>query len=155
MGQSYAQMTMGGGMPPCPEGDMECMEGMHHDGGPNDMGCPPPGMPDHDECMKGMHHDGGSQGDMGPPPAVHECFENGGLPEECCGLMGDEHGKEMCLKHSQEGPDPHGDMGNQSMMCDPGMDYPQADPAPNGCGNYADCNGNGAYDLGEPCAEHD
>ena len=181
MGQSYAQMTMGGGMPPCPEGDMECMEGMHHDGGPNDMGCPPPGMPDHDECMKGMHHDGGpndmscpppgmpdhdecmkgmhhdggSQGDMGPPPAVHECFENGGSPEECCGLMGDEHGKEMCLKHSQEGPDPHGDMGNQSMMCDPGMDYPQADPAPNGCGNYTDCNDNGAYDLGEPCAEHD
>ena len=38
--------------------------------------------------------------------------------------------------------------------CDPNMAYPAADPGPDGgCGNYADCNGNGAYDLGEPCFE--
>ena len=38
--------------------------------------------------------------------------------------------------------------------CDPNMTYPAADPGPDGgCGNYADCNGNGAYDLGEPCFE--
>ena len=38
--------------------------------------------------------------------------------------------------------------------CAPDMTYPAADPGPDGgCGNYADCNGNGAYDLGEPCFE--
>jgi len=38
--------------------------------------------------------------------------------------------------------------------CDPNMTYPATDPGPDGgCGNYADCNGNGAYDLGEPCFE--
>jgi len=38
--------------------------------------------------------------------------------------------------------------------CDPNMTYPAADPGPDGgCGNYADCNGNGAYDMGEPCFE--
>ena len=38
--------------------------------------------------------------------------------------------------------------------CDPNLTYPAADPGPDGgCGNYADCNGNGAYDLGEPCFE--
>ncbi len=38
--------------------------------------------------------------------------------------------------------------------CDPNATYPVADPGPDGgCGNYADCNGNGAYDLGEPCFE--
>ena len=38
--------------------------------------------------------------------------------------------------------------------CNPDMTYPAADPGPDGgCGNYADCNGNGAYDLGEPCFE--
>ena len=38
--------------------------------------------------------------------------------------------------------------------CDPNMTYPAADPGPDGgCGDYADCNGNGAYDLGEPCFE--
>jgi len=38
--------------------------------------------------------------------------------------------------------------------CNPNMTYPAADPGPDGgCGNYADCNGNGAYDLGEPCFE--
>ena len=114
---------------------------------------------DENEKEMCMMHDGKDgpkdHGDMGPPPAVHECFENGGSPDSCCSLMNDEQGKEMCLKHSQDGPRDHGDMGNQTMMCDPEMDYPQADPAPNGCGNYADCNGNGAYDLGEPCAEHD
>ena len=105
----------------------------------------------------GMRHDdrGGDRGDMGPPPAVHECFENGGSPDECCGLMGDEQGKEMCLKHSQEGFVPHDDMSDSKMMCDPEMDYPQAAPGPDGCRDYLDCNGNGAYDLEEPCAEHD
>ena len=35
-------------------------------------------------------------------------------------------------------------------------DYPIADPGPDGgCGDYADCNDNGAYDLGEPCFEGD
>ena len=76
-------------MPPCPEGDEECMKGMH------DGGMPP--CPEGDEeCMKGM----------GPPPAVHECFENQGSPDKCCSLMGDEQGKEMCMMHSsQDGPD--------------------------------------------------
>ena len=38
--------------------------------------------------------------------------------------------------------------------CDPNMTYPVADPGPEGgCGDYADCNGNGAYDMGEPCFE--
>ena len=38
--------------------------------------------------------------------------------------------------------------------CDPNMTYEVADPGPDGgCGNYADCNGNGAFDLGEPCFE--
>ena len=38
--------------------------------------------------------------------------------------------------------------------CDPNMTYPAADPGPEGgCGDYADCNGNGAYDMGEPCFE--
>ena len=35
------------------------------------------------------------------------------------------------------------------------MDYPQEDPGPNGCMDYIDCNGNDAYYLKEPCAEHD
>ena len=36
--------------------------------------------------------------------------------------------------------------------CDPNMTYPAADPGPEGgCGDQADCNGNGAYDLGAPC----
>ena len=39
--------------------------------------------------------------------------------------------------------------------CDPNATYPVADPGPDGgCGNYNDCNGNGAYDAGEPCGEH-
>ena len=38
--------------------------------------------------------------------------------------------------------------------CDPNMTYEVADPGPDGgCGDYADCNGNGAFDLGEPCFE--
>jgi len=142
-----------GGMGPGPHGDMG--PGPHGDMGSGPHGNMGPGP--HGDMGPGPHGNmgPGPHDDMGPPPAVHECFESGGSPEECCGLMGDEHGKEMCLKHSQDGSRDHGDMGNQTMMCDPEMDYPQADPAPNGCGNYADCNGNGAYDLGEPCAEHD
>ncbi len=39
--------------------------------------------------------------------------------------------------------------------CDPNATYPVADPGPDGgCANYNDCNGNGAYDAGEPCGEH-
>ena len=40
--------------------------------------------------------------------------------------------------------------------CDPNGVYPQMDPGPNGgCSDYADCNGNGAFDVGEPCYEGD
>jgi len=40
--------------------------------------------------------------------------------------------------------------------CDPNHDYPQMDPGPDGgCANYADCNGNGVFDVGEPCYEGD
>lgn len=50
--------------------------------------------------------------------------------------------------------DDMGDMGDTGDPCDPEMDYPVADPGPDGgCGDYADCNGNGAFDLGEPCFE--
>ncbi|MDG2365176.1 MAG: hypothetical protein P8L84_05890, partial [Methylococcaceae bacterium] len=60
------------GMPPCPEGDEECMKGMH------DGGMPP--CPEGDEeCMKGMH-DGG----MPPcPEGDEECMKgmhDGGMP---------------------------------------------------------------------------
>ncbi len=38
--------------------------------------------------------------------------------------------------------------------CDPNATYPVADPGPDGgCANYNDCNGNGAYDAGEPCGD--
>ena len=126
---------MGCPPPGMPDHD-ECMKGMHHDGGPGDMGCPPPGMPDHDDCMKGMHHDGGP-GDMGcPPPGMQ--------------------GHDECMQGMAHGP-MGGPMTNDDfvLMCDPEMDYPQADPGPDGCRDYLDCNGNGAYDLEEPCAEHD
>jgi len=50
--------------------------------------------------------------------------------------------------------DDMGDMGDTGDPCDPDMDYPVADPGPDGgCGDYADCNGNGAFDVGEPCFE--
>ncbi|MEC9026971.1 MAG: EF-hand domain-containing protein [Candidatus Neomarinimicrobiota bacterium] len=40
--------------------------------------------------------------------------------------------------------------------CDPNQDYPQMDPGPDGgCADYADCNGNGVFDVGEPCYEGD
>ena len=115
---------------------MHSQDNTMHDGGPGDMGCPPPGMPDHDECMKGMHHDGGP-GDMGCPPP--------GMP-----------GHDECMQGMAHGP-MGGPMTNDDfvLMCDPEMDYPQADPGPDGCRDYLDCNGNGAYDLEEPCAEHD
>ena len=32
-------------------------------------------------------------------------------------------------------------------------DYPAEAPEGGGCGNYDDCNGNGAYDASEPCHE--
>ena len=46
---------------------------------------------------------------------------------------------------------------NADFDCDPNHDYPQMDPGPDGgCANYADCNGNGVFDVGEPCYEgHD
>ena len=45
---------------------------------------------------------------------------------------------------------------NADFDCDPNHDYPQMDPGPDGgCANYADCNGNGAFDVGEPCYEGD
>jgi len=46
------------------------------------------------------------------------------------------------------------DNGN-TMTCDPNGDYPNAPPGEGmGCREYSDCNGNGAYDLGEPCYEN-
>ena len=39
--------------------------------------------------------------------------------------------------------------------CDPDQTYPNNPPGPEGgCGDYDDCNENGAFDLGEPCREH-
>ena len=39
--------------------------------------------------------------------------------------------------------------------CDPALEYPNNPPGEDGgCGAYSDCNGNGAFDLGEPCFEH-
>jgi len=39
--------------------------------------------------------------------------------------------------------------------CDPDIEYPNNPPgAEAGCGSFEDCNGNGAFDLGEPCFEH-
>ena len=39
--------------------------------------------------------------------------------------------------------------------CDPDQTYPNNPPGPEGgCGDYDDCNGNGAFDIGEPCREH-
>ena len=158
MGQSYAQMTMDGGMSPCPKGDEECMRDM----GPGPHGdiitsavnaCfENQGSPD--KCCSLIGDEQGEEMCMNGEK-IHQCFENEGSPDECCSLMGDQHEKEMCLKHSQDDPGPHGNMGPGHMMCDPARDYPPEDPGANGCGNYADCNGNGAYDRGEPCAEHD
>ena len=48
----------------------------------------------------------------------------------------------------------HGNMDDEGLDCDPDGDYPQMDPGPNGgCSDYADCNGNGVFDVGEPCYE--
>ncbi len=45
--------------------------------------------------------------------------------------------------------DHHGEL-----ECDPNAEYPEAAPGEGeGCGNYLDCNENGVYDVGEPCAE--
>jgi hypothetical protein len=39
--------------------------------------------------------------------------------------------------------------------CDPDIEYPNNPPgADESCGSFEDCNGNGAFDLGEPCFEH-
>jgi len=157
-----------GDMGPGPHGDMG--PGPHGDMGPGphgDMGPGPHGdiitsavdacfenQGSPDECCSLMGDEQGKAMCMNGEK-VHQCFENDGSPDECCSLMGDQHEKEMCLKHSQDDPGPHGNMGPGHMMCDPARDYPPEDPGANGCGNYADCNGNGAYDRGEPCAEHD
>jgi hypothetical protein len=61
-------------------------------------------------------------------------------------------GHEECMEGMKP---PMGDGMYPSLQCDPENDYPQADPAPHGCADYNDCNGNGAYDLGEPCGETD
>jgi len=45
------------------------------------------------------------------------------------------------------------DMGDTGDPCGD-VEYPVADPGPDGgCADYADCNGNGVFDLGEPCFE--
>ena len=50
----------------------------------------------------------------------------------------------------------HEDMDGMDHDCDPNHDYPQMDPGPDGgCADYADCNGNGVFDVGEPCYEGD
>ena len=42
-----------------------------------------------------------------------------------------------------------------AVECDPDVDYPNNPPgSEGGCGDYDDCNGNGAFDIGEPCFEH-
>ena len=68
---------------------------------------------------------------------------------------------QICDMHfdSQEAMDDHANqMGhtNADFDCDPNGDYPQMDPGPDGgCSDYADCNGNGLFDVGEPCYEGD
>jgi len=61
--------------------------------------------------------------------------------------------------NSEEDMDDHAEqMGhtNEDFDCDPNHDYPQMDPGPDGgCADYADCNGNGLFDAGEPCYEGD
>jgi len=48
----------------------------------------------------------------------------------------------------------HDNMDGMDHDCDPNHDYPQMDPGPDGgCADYADCNGNGVFDVGEPCYE--
>ena len=55
-----------------------------------------------------------------------------------------------------DGSADHGNMDDEGLDCDPDGDYPQMDPGPNGgCSDYADCNGNGVFDVGEPCYEGD
>ena len=58
----------------------------------------------------------------------------------------------------EEGPDcgmeMEDDYTDADYDCDPNGDYPQMDPGPDGgCADYADCNGNGVFDIGEPCYE--
>ena len=68
---------------------------------------------------------------------------------------------QICDMHfdSGEAMDDHAaQMGhtNADFDCDPNGDYPQMDPGPDGgCADYADCNGNGVFDVGEPCYEGD
>ena len=88
-----------------------------------------------------------------------------GPPEEGpdCGMeMEHDWYCQICDMHfdSGEAMDDHAaQMGHTDVDfdCDPNHDYPQMDPGPDGgCADYADCNGNGAFDLGEPCYEgHD
>ena len=68
-----------------------------------------------------------------------------------------ERKRQQDLDDAGESEGPEGDwqhQGEQHTSCDPNQEYPVADPGPDGgCGNYEDCNGNGAFDLGEPCNE--
>ena len=42
-----------------------------------------------------------------------------------------------------------------AQTCDPNLTYPNNPPgSEGGCGDYEDCNENGAFDIGEPCHEH-
>ncbi|HIA44670.1 MAG TPA: hypothetical protein EYN95_02475 [Methylococcaceae bacterium] len=39
----------------------------------------------------------------GPPKEeVDVCFNNGGSPDQCCGMIGDAEGRDMCMKDSGE-----------------------------------------------------
>ena len=80
--------------------------------------------------------------DAGPGDEEHDGSADHGNMDD-----GMEHG------NMDDGMD-HGNMDDEGLDCDPDGDYPQMDPGPNGgCSDYADCNGNGVFDVGEPCYE--
>ena len=69
---------------------------------------------------------------------------------------GEHHGDMDGMDHGDMDGMDHGDMDGMDHDCDPNQDYPQMDPGPDGgCADYADCNGNGVFDVGEPCYEGD
>ena len=71
-------------------------------------------------------------------------------------MDGMDHGDMDGMDHGDMDGMDHGDMDGMDHDCDPNQDYPQMDPGPDGgCADYADCNGNGVFDVGEPCYEGD
>ncbi|MDP6532960.1 MAG: hypothetical protein QGH89_03955 [Candidatus Marinimicrobia bacterium] len=129
---------------------------------------PPPGPPPYDE----LDGDGNGEVDMEEARAWFQAndpehddadFEqrfnevdmnNDGVVDPSEHQAAVEAGPPPSDMHGDMPMDDMGDMGDTGDPCDPEMDYPVADPGPDGgCGDYADCNGNGAFDLGEPCFE--